>query len=62
MPHGYEVFSGLLVAIVILVMIGGAFAAYHRALSPARVLSSGSTRKAERVGVAGLEEGRGLVC
>jgi hypothetical protein len=29
MPHGYDVISGLLVAIVILVMIGGAFGRSH---------------------------------
>jgi hypothetical protein len=29
MPHGYDVLSGLLVAIVVLVMIGGAFGRSH---------------------------------
>lgn len=29
MPPGYEVISGLLVAIVVLVMIGGAFGRSH---------------------------------
>ncbi len=29
MPHGYDLISGLLVAIVVLVMIGGAFGRSH---------------------------------
>ena len=29
MPHGYEIVSGLLVAFVVLVMIGGAFGRSH---------------------------------
>jgi hypothetical protein len=29
MPHGYDVLSGLLVAIIVLVMIGGAFGRSH---------------------------------
>ncbi len=29
MPHGYDVLSGILVAFVVLVMIGGAFGRSH---------------------------------
>jgi len=29
MPHGYDVLNGILVAVVILVMIGGAFGRSH---------------------------------
>jgi hypothetical protein len=29
MPHGYDVLAGLLVAIIVIVMIGGAFGRSH---------------------------------